>query len=824
MRPVNYRIHLEPDMDKFIFHGMVQVTVKLDEPCGKIVLNVKDLEIESCGAVTESGEELKCTYTIDKILEEAAFSLPISVSGYLTLIISYRGVINDLMVGFYRSAYQVGGRTGYIAVTQFEEKEARRAFPCFDHPSMKATFDVELVVKRELTAISNTEIVEEKTLDGERKLVRFATTPPMSTYLLFFGVGEFEFMEGGSVKPKIRVATTPEKSVYGEYALRMGGNSISYMEKYTGIRYPMSKCDYIAVPDFVFGAMENYGAITFRENMLLVYPKLTSKTSLMRVASIIAHETAHMWFGNLVSPADWPYIWLNESFATYFSYTIVDNYYPQWVMWDRFIIENVVEALDRDSLICTIPIQLPADMAVNINNSTAPIIYNKGASVLRMLKTYLGEEKFRRAVNLFLKKYSFSVASSEDYWEAFEEASKQPVKEYAYSWIRQAGYPFIEAKLEAGKIVLRQERFTFLPDKSGQKWLIPVEILMFLRGGKEKRVKTVMEGETVEVKAPSDLEAFKVNAGQTGFYRVKYQEENLQRLGALAKDGRLSSADSFGLENDFYAFVRRKDYSVSEYISFLEKYYLSEARYLPLTDIIGNLMELYLVAEAHRPLIKEYGLKLCEQVLGEIGFEPRDREDLQTSELRGNLLWAAYSFGSIKVKRFGESKFRELLRGRQVHQDILPAILKIGASVSEEAEDYLKSRVIDPDAPEIEKIYALNALGKVKGKENVLRILDFTLQKVPKKNVYILVNSASRNLDAAGYIWDWFTVNLRRLERLPPTHLGRVIASIVPVEGLSREEIIRGYLEDYVRRGGMEQDTVEMALEQLKVFARLRAR
>ncbi|MEM2906813.1 MAG: M1 family metallopeptidase, partial [Candidatus Odinarchaeota archaeon] len=324
MRPLKYLIRLEPDLEKFTFKGFVVIDVKCETPVDRIILNVKDLSIKECSILYRC-EEDDCEYNIIEEKDELHVKLPRIIKGKAALKISYEGVINDLMIGFYRSKYTTSdGLEKYIAVTQFEEQEARRAFPCFDHPSMKAVFNIEMIVRSGLTALSNTEILEVENLGEGRRLIRFTPTPLLSTYLVFFAVGEFEHVEDSSTTPTVRVITTPDKTVYGGYALKKARAALSFMEEYTGLDYPTGKCDYIAVQDFVFGAMENYGAITFRENLLLAYPNITTRSGLVRIASIIAHETAHLWFGDLVTPSDWSYLWLNESFATYFSYAALN--------------------------------------------------------------------------------------------------------------------------------------------------------------------------------------------------------------------------------------------------------------------------------------------------------------------------------------------------------------------------------------------------------------------------------------------------------------------------------------------------------------------
>ena len=332
--PKNYQIHLIPDMMNFTFAGKVTLLVDAPATIEALGLNILDLAISSC-AVEQNTDWVECAFETDVEKEELLILLPQKMKGAIRIQIHYEGQINDKMAGFYRSQYTHSGKTRYIAVTQFEESDARRAFPCMDHPAKKATFDIIMDIDRDLVAISNSAIAQETSLDNGKKRVTFEQTPKMSTYLVFFGIGEFEFSEDKE-DPRVRVATLPGMKPYATFGLEFGRKSLAFSEDYYGIPYPLPKMDLIAIPDFAFGAMENWGAITFRENLLLHYPEITSKSGEERICEVIAHEIAHQWFGNLVTPADWKYLWLNESFATYFGAGVVDHYYPQWKSGSSF--------------------------------------------------------------------------------------------------------------------------------------------------------------------------------------------------------------------------------------------------------------------------------------------------------------------------------------------------------------------------------------------------------------------------------------------------------------------------------------------------------
>jgi tricorn protease interacting factor F2/3 len=823
MKPLHYSIHLEPDLESFTFKGKVGVEIKTDKSADQVILNANDLTFQSC-KVKKEDKFLDCEFSFNAGKQEITIKLPEKMEGIIELMIDYTGTINDLLVGFYRSKYEIEGEVRHVAVTQFEERDARRAFPCFDHPAKKATFDIEYVIDEKLKAISNMPILEENMLGNGKKSVRFERTPPMSTYLVFFGVGDFEFIEDSSAKTLVRVATTPGKTQYGKFGLEMARKSLTFGEEYTGVKFPLPKCDYIAVSDFAFGAMENWGATLYRENALLVWPGVTSKRSLIGIAMTIAHETAHMWFGDLVTPEEWKYLWLNESFATFFgNFVIVSHYYPEWQMWDRFISDTLIAALERDSLIETMPIELPGEEEASIDAASAPIIYSKGGAILRMLvESFMGEENFKKGLKFYLDKYSYSTATSDDFWTALEEASGKPITEFAETWIHQSGYPLVEARRIDNNLVLKQEPFKFLPHESDETWLIPVEILLFLKNGDTKTISATMKERTTNVSIPEDTVAFKLNNEQKGFYRVKYEKEMLQALGKLVNEHKLNPADSFGLENDFYALLRRGDYSLREYLTFIEDYFAHETRSLPLDSIIGHLRHAYLISDPEREQIKGIGLKISENALDVYGFEPKEDEPPQVSDTRATLLWSAFKFGSAKVAEFGAVKFQDVLEGREIHADIRSTILRIGAEVSDQAMEYFKERVMAEETPETEKIMIISALGAFKTKEKVFEALKFALENIPLKNKYITINSAGGNLAFIDHSWKWFLDNLDELQKLHPMHFQRVILGLTTLGGLGKEDEVRSTLLN-ASFYNKHADAIKMALEKMEVNSRFRS-
>ncbi len=821
INPINYKIHLEPNLNDFRFSGSTEILLKATKPVTEVSLNILELDIRSCKVL--AGEEFRdCAFHAYPEKEQMTIALPYEMATEIILKIDYAGQINDRMAGFYRSKYIAKSRDRYIAVTQFEESDARRAFPCFDRPDKKATFEIEMVIDEELAAISNSPVTLEQASGKGKKLVRFGQTPRMSTYLLFFGVGEFEFIEDPG-RVLVRAVALPGMIKHAGFGLEFGRKSLDFCEENFGTDYPLEKLDLIAVPDFAFGAMENWGAITFRENLLLHFPGITSKAGEERMCEVIAHEIVHQWFGNLVTPSDWKYLWLNESFATYFGYAAVAHYHPEWDMWEQFLHSQTHTALERDSLRETFPIEIPGGEHVVINIATAPIIYNKGASILRHIKGYMGDDVFKEGLVRYLEKNEYDCASSPDLWEAFEEISEIPITQIMKNWIEQPGFPIIEAQREGKTLVLTQKRFTFLPGDTDQTWLVPISVRVFYKNGDSKVISTLLEDKQTGMEINDDVVAYKVNDRQTGFYRVRYSDrKNLRELGKLVSDKILPAEDRWGLQNDLYALVKGGHAGMDDYMAFVSSY-SHEAAFLPLISISENLFHAYLVMVGHeKEKVGTTGRALLEKVLGDIGYEPDPGEKHTTSVLRDQILFHAVLYGSKDAENFALDKFSSLMAGDSVHPDIMKSVMQAGALRGDgELFDWFDER-LHLSQSEHERMNILMAISSFSDKNLIDKARQYILDKVPNRNKFISAGAMSMNPHAVSTMWDWYRTHVRELENLHPLHYERVIAGIVPVCGLGREEEVKGFFENYATEKGMSKDVIGLSLEKLEINGRMR--
>jgi tricorn protease interacting factor F2/3 len=819
--PIRYEIRLEPDLHNFKFEGYCELYMDAVEAVTEVTLNVLEIAVWSCQA-RKKDEFVKCAFTVDPRKETLRIILPEPMSGQFQLKVHYQGVINDKMAGFYRSHYTYQGKTRSIAVTQFEESDARRAFPCMDHPAKKAVFDIQIDIERDLVAISNSAVIEEELFSSTKKRVVFGQTPKMSTYLVFFGVGDFE-INWAKEDSRVRAVTLPGMAQYAQFGLEFGRKALAFSESYYGIAYPLSKMDLIAIPDFAFGAMENWGAITFRENLLLHYPQVTSKFSEQRICEVIAHEIAHQWFGNLVTPSDWKYLWLNESFATFFGYGMVDNYYPHWNIWEQFLQGTTASAMVRDALIETFAIEIPGGEHVVINTSTAPIIYNKGGSILRQVQGYIGEADFQKGLQHYLKTHAYDCAASHHLWQSLEAVSKQPISAIMQSWIEQPGFPVVEVQRENHAIVLRQKRFTYLPNDSDQKWQVPIRISLFSGTGETHRLTTLLDSAEKRIEIDDDILAYKVNDGQTGFYRVKYNEsQNLAELGRRVRDKSLPPEDRWGLQNDLYALAKSGDISLPDYLAFLG-YYQKEYAFLPLCSIAENLFEAYLVVAGDlRRKIVSMAVPWFETALSDIGYEPQPGEKNTISILRERLLQDCIFYGSEAVLEFAGGQFEALTRGNAVHPDIIKSVMQAGAfSGNTQVFEWFDQRFRKSEI-EQERLNILSALGCVKDDNVVRKVQQFVLDVVPARNKFIPLVALAANPFANHLIWDWYVLKLSEIEQFHPMLYERVVAAIIPIAGIERTAEVKAFFRDYMQKTSKAKDVIKLSLEKLEIHLRLR--
>jgi aminopeptidase N len=574
--PEHYTLSLNPDLKAATFSGIESIDVNLTEPTNSITLNAAEIDFKSV-FVTAEGRQQKAVISLDKDKQQATFTIADRLAaGKATLAISYTGILNNELRGFYLSKT---AKRNY-AVTQFEATDARRTFPCFDEPAFKATFAVSLIIDAGDTAISNGPIISDTPGDetgpvAGKHTLKFLTTPKMSTYLLAFLVGDFQCTAGESDGVAIRSCATPDKVALTSYSLDVAKQVLHYYNSYFGIPYPLKKLDLIALPDFEAGAMENFGAITYRETDLLLDPKTASVGARKEVAIVVAHEMAHQWFGDLVTMQWWDNLWLNEGFATWMETKAVERMHPEWNI-DEMVASDVGDTLNVDAQPTTRAIRAKADTPDEINQMFDSIAYGKAGAVLGTVENYLGEETFRQGVHNYLAAHQYANATAEDFWNAQTAASHKPVDKIMESLVAQPGEPLLTfGKPANGSVAVSQKRFFLSPSiqpDPAQKWTLPVCFKTGVPGdspssqgwktetGHDCQLLTPAE---TTLKAPA-RSAF-ANAGGKGYYRSAYPPSVYATLVARVETT-LTPAERISLIGDEWAQVRANKAPIGDYL------------------------------------------------------------------------------------------------------------------------------------------------------------------------------------------------------------------------------------------------------------------
>lgn len=709
--PIEYDLKLHPDLENFTFEGEETITINVLKPTKKITLHSKEIEVTTT-SIYINKEKVFAEISYNENSETVTFTFPKALpKGKTRLIIIFKGILNDKMRGFYRSSYIYDGKVHNIATTQFEATDARRAFPCFDEPAHKAVFHVSLVVPKGKSAISNTLPISKTLHEAGYEIIKFAPSPKMSTYLLAFIVGDFEHIEKKSKRGVIvRVYTTPGKIHQASFALDTTVKCLDFYEEYFDIPYPLNTLDMIAIPDFSSLAMENWGAITFREIGLLIDPDKTSTGSKELIAEVIAHELAHQWFGNLVTMEWWTDLWLNEGFASYIPYVVIDKLFPEWNIWERFSTQTQNIALSLDSLLNTHPIEVKVHHPDEIGEIFDAVSYCKGASVIRMLASYLGEEDFRDGLRYYLKKHSYKNTSTIHLWEAFEKISKKPVEAMMQNWTLKGGYPLVRAEIKSGLLTLSQERFfasAISKKKSSDKtkWMIPVPYI-------------------------ENEEYIKINQNETSFFRTAYSKELLELLYKPVANKSLSPIDRLGIVRDLFALSEAGIINTYEVLNFLNAY-KDEDNYTvwaEISDGLGYINQMICNTKL-KPEFDAYVSTLYENIFIKVGFDKKDGEEHSVSLLRSLILSKMVTHGHTKIINTLKNKFKELENGKKVDNDLRTVLWSVYAKDGGDKEFKNMISKYKSETLHEEKNRIGASLGRFKDKKILDKVVEFALSK-----------------------------------------------------------------------------------------------
>ncbi|KAL2780749.1 glutamyl aminopeptidase isoform 3 [Daubentonia madagascariensis] len=778
LNPVHYDLEVQPLLEEDTYSGTVTISINVSSPTRHLWLHLRETRITQLPVLKRSsGERVqvkrcfeykKQEYVVVEAEEELA---PSGGDGLYVLTMEFAGWLNSSLVGFYRTTYTENGQTKSIAATDHEPTDARKSFPCFDEPNKKATYTISIIHPKEYEALSNMPVVKEESVNDKWQRTTFEKSVPMSTYLVCFAIHQFQSVKriSNSGKP-LTIYVQPEQKHTAEYAANITKIVFDYFEEYFAMNYSLPKLDKIAIPDFGTGAMENWGLITYRETNLLYDPEESASSNQQRVASVVAHELVHQWFGNIVTMDWWDDLWLNEGFASFFEFLGVNHAEKEWQMRDQILHEDVLSVQEDDSLMSSHPIVVTVTTPAEITSVFDGISYSKGASILRMLEDWITTEKFRKGCQMYLEKYQFKNAKTSDFWEALEEASNLPVKEVMDTWTRQMGYPVLNVN---GTQNIVQKRFLLdsradpsqPPSDLGYTWNIPVKwtednvssITLYNRSEKG--------GITLNSSNPSGNAFLKINPDHIGFYRVNYE---VLIWNQIAEDLSLnhkgfSSADRASLIDDAFALARAQllDYRVALNLT---KYLKSEEDFLPWQRVIAAITYIISMFEDDQelyPMIEEYFQGQVKPIADSLKWT--DTGDHLTKLLRASVLGLACKMGDREALNNASQLFEKWLSGAvslPVNLRLLVYRYGMQNSGNETSWNYtLEQYQKTPLAQEKEKL--LYGLASVKNVMLLSRYLDLLKDTslIKTQDVFTVIRYISYNSYGKHMAWNWIQLN-----------------------------------------------------------------
>ena len=819
--PEHYTLWFAPDLPTATFRGREIIRVQMRAPSRTVTLHAAEIEFDEV-TIESGGVVQTAQVTLDSTAQTATFTTSREIPAGIAMVhIRYRGLLNDKLRGFYLS--KANGRS--YAVTQLEATDARRAFPSFDEPVYKATFEVSLMVDSADTAISNgAQLSDTPGPDPGKHTLTFATTAKMSSYLVAMVVGDFVCRSGIADGTPIRVCSTPDKLPLTTYALDAARQQLAFFNDYFGIKYPFGKLDIIAVPDFAAGAMENVGAIIFRERSLLIDPATASVNTQRGVASIISHEIAHQWFGNLVTMKWWNDIWLNEGFATWIASRPIARWRPDWPV-ELDDAADTQSALGIDALRSTRAIRIEVSTPDQINEVFDGIAYEKTAGVLRMIEAYVGVDAFRKGIASYLKTYAFSNAAGEDFWGVMTQATGRPIDRIMRGFVEQAGAPVVAVQTQcaAGKAetTIAQRRFVGIPAAPPEAgtWTIPV---CFTSGSGRANCE-VLEEPQRRLRTQSCGPTSFANAAGQGYYFTEYSPDAVRDLGRNA--ARLAPIERLGLLGDEWWMVRSGRHDIGVYLDLAGS--LARDETAAITDTLATRLGFvgeYLVTPDQQPRWQAWVQSRFRPVLETLGLPGAARDPAERQTRRAELLGLVAGGDPALQRRARELAERYLTDSASLSGTLAPVVLRVAAASGDATlYDRYFSKLVTLAATPEDYYRFFNALPAFGHPELVQRTLTFALssdvrtQDTASLLAGLMARPASR--DAAwAFIkaqWPALTQKLGTFQGIPA-----IVGSVGGFCSAERAEDVRQFFER--NPAPSSQRTLRQALERIDNCTALR--
>ena len=815
--PSRYVVSLTPDLDAATFTGTVAIAAHATAAASEIVMNAIELDIAS---VSVNG--VPATFSLHEESERLIIDAAVT-QGPCDIAISFTGILNDKLRGFYRSTFtDDSGVVRTIATTQMQATDCRRAFPCFDEPDFKAVFAIDLTIKSEFLAVSNSSEVRRETISNDTTRIWFADTMIMSTYLVAFVVGPLEASATEMVGDiAVRIIHVPGKSHLTEFGMRAGTFALDWFQTYYGVPYPSDKVDLLALPDFASGAMENVGCITFREVLLLVDPETSTQVEQELVALVVAHELAHMWFGDLVTMSWWNGIWLNEAFATFMEYAACDAFMPQWKLWTSFGLDRSA-AFDVDSLHSTRTIEFPVNSPADADGMFDVLTYQKGGAILRMLEQYIGPDRFRAGVSHYLKTHAYGNTETNDLWDAIEHVVSTdggpivPVRRLMDSWIWQAGYPLISVRIDGTDLAISQRQFTFDNQPDATLWVVPIHIRI---GSTSSKV--LLETDEMRIPLTDATATVVVNANGPGFFRVEYSAELLLRITGATLSS-LDTLERYNLVDDAWNAVVAGAMSSDAYIAFLNGF-TDEQDLAVWQTISASLKSLSRIIPAEsEPAFATFVSQLVSPALARLGWAPVKGEEDLVAKLRGLLVQQLAIYGKNSD---AQRQCRDILfNNTTTEPELVAAATNVVAATGDSTDyEWFLGRYRDPSTPQ-DQIRMLYALAEFDSPELIARTCDFALtSEVKTQNAPFLLNRCIANRKHGEQAWSFVRQNWQHAnDAFPGNTIIRMASATATLNSDVMEADIQSFFSErpIVQAGKM----LDQVLERQRVNTDLRRR
>lgn len=844
IKPSAYQLTFEPDLQKFTYTGKEIIEINIAEPTKEIALNSIDLnfnqiELESLSDHSKKTGKAEADSKNEQV--HLVFNEQIPAGNY-KLHINFDGNLTDQLRGFYRSYYKDNaGEKHWLCSSQMEPADARRMFPCFDEPEFKATFQINALIDPKLVAISNA-AVERVSEVGGKKLYTFDTTPRMSTYLMVLVVGDFKSTEERkSCGVPIRVWAPSGQEKMGGFALGAACEIMTYLSDYFGIKFPTKKLDLIAVPDFAPGAMENLGAITFKDSLLLIDEKTGSNFARRSALSVIAHEMAHQWFGDLVTNRWWDDLWLNEAFATWAATKTENALRPEWRIRAKAVADRDT-AINIDELTSTRAIHAHVGNPKQASEMFDAITYEKGSAVLRMLEVFVTEPVFQKGVHDYLEAHKFDNATSEDLWQSIGAAAKGvPVSKMMQTWIMQAGFPqlSVSSKDNGKNISISQGRYFLMPTGSSagvhgaaegsladQQWLVPVVFTSF--GSTVARLlapkPVLLEKKSEQTTMPQDWNSFTANAQGSGFYRTQYTAVNRKNISSHFDW--LSPEERLVLISDLSSFAVKGEIPVEESLDLMLKVKGEDD-----SVVLDSLVSKYVMPRRYMDSASQpaYQKLICTNLLPlkkKYGWEERKGEDETIKDLRADFMRILGTFGQDRetIKEANDLYAKYMKDRQSVSADIIGSVLNIVAYNGGEAEyEQMKAALKSAANPQEEKRF-LTALSRFRQKELIEKNLATVLSPETRATDAVsILSSLLSDPESADAAWQFLSSNWEKCQKkFPPRFNKTVIGACSRFDNPEREKEIREFFTAHPPEMG--KTALSRTLENIKIASLFRQR